>query len=388
MYAADKKHIGSENEIKPVAAGCIIKSTDSYYITVSIACFGAFIVFGSCHASLGASVPMISQVLHESETSVGFAFITRGSGFLVGTIGSGLVYSYLPKSFRKDILLCVFTVFIGVVTACVGYNSNYYRFLMLTVFQGFCFGVVDTFGNCLLPELWGVRVQPWMQALHLFYGVGAIFGPLLIGYMGFQLTYHAIGLISALPLISMVIFRMTQHAPQSKVHYKALITADEESSQASTEIETIEEDELGDEDDDDDEEEAKRVPVTIPLRVLIAIFYFIYGGTESSFGGWISVYAMNSGATSDPSTAAYIATLFWLSLTIGRVAAVFTAIYFSATFMLRFHLTMTIIASLLLLLFGHFSVTSCYLVSALMGLAISAVYPLVMTIVTDYGYTM
>ena len=382
MYAADKKHIGSENEIKPMAAGCIIKSTDRYYIAVSIACFGAFIVFGSCHASLGASVPMISQVLHESEASIGFAFITRGSGFLVGTIGSGLMYSCLPKSFPKDVLICILTVFIGVITACVGYNSNYYRFLMLTVFQGFCFGVVDTFGNCLLPELWGVRVQPWMQALHLFYGVGAIFGPLLIGYMGFQMTYHAIGLISALPLISMVIFRMLMHAPQSQVDYKALTTADEESSQASTEIEVSEEDELGDDD------EATRVPVTIPLRVLIAIFYFIYGGTESSFGGWISVYAMNSGATSDPSTAAYIATLFWLSLTIGRIVAVFTAIYFSATFMLRFHLTMTIIASILLLLIGHLSVTSCYLVSASMGLAVSAVYPLAMTIVTDYGYTM
>jgi len=221
-----------------------------------------------------------------------------------------------------------------------------------------------------------------MQALHLFYGVGAIFGPLLIGYMGFQLTYHAIGLISTLPLISMVIFRMIKlHGPQNKVQYKDLTSGEEELSEVTTDIDSSEDGELGDDD-------AKTLPVTVPLRVLIAIFYFIYGGTESSFGGWISVYAMNSGATSDPSTAAYIATLFWLSLTIGRIAAVFTAIYFSATFMLRFHLTVTVIASILLLLFGHLSVLSCSMVSALMGLAVSAVYPLVMTIVTDYGYTM
>ena len=41
-------------------------------------------------------------------------------------------------------------------------------------------GVLDTGGNVLLLWLWGSQVEPYMQAMHFFFGAGAFIAPLLI----------------------------------------------------------------------------------------------------------------------------------------------------------------------------------------------------------------
>jgi fucose permease len=57
------------------------------------------------------------------------------------------------------------------------------------------------------------------------------------------------------------------------------------------------------------------------LVALAALFFFLYAGVEHSFGDWIPSYAqalqMASGAS-----AAYFASAFWASITVGRLLAV------------------------------------------------------------------
>jgi len=284
----------------------------------------------------------------------------------------------------------------GIATAIIGYNQNYSLLLFLTVLQGVGYGVVDTFGNCLLPELWGIRVQPWMQFLHLCFGIGAIIGPSMIGYFGFKSSYLYIGIMSIIPLFFLLSSRLilpTKNTISDKISGVTMVRIDDD------DITTVDGD--GDHDNnksmDDDcsgggdgspRHTDDNIPVPTKLSILIATFYFIYAGTEASFGGWISVYAINAGVTSDPFAAAYIATIFWLSLTAGRVFGVFTAIYLTATFMLRLHLLLTVVCSILVLMISGVSFISCCIVSASMGLGVSAIYPLAMTVVSDYGYTM
>ena len=393
--------------IKPTPAGCVIKSTDSNNIISSLACFASFIVYGACNASLGAAVPIISKTVHRSESLIGFAFITRGAGFLCSTVLSGIFLSIYDKSIYKEYYVCVSSLLMGIATAIIGYTKNYSLFLLLTVVQGVGYGVVDTVGNCLLPELWGIRVQPWMQFLHLCFGVGAIIGPTLIGYFGFRPSYLYIGVMSITPLMLLLLSRLilpfatnTTITEHSKIASSSVNTDDDTTTLDDDDIDldqnninSNDENHFNDNCKDDHDEGEYHIAVSnsaVPttLRILISTFYFFYAGTEASFGGWISFYALETGMTSDPSSAAYIATIFWLSLTIGRVAGVFTAIYVSATFMLRLHLLLTVIFSVLVLMVSGLSYTSCCIVSALMGLGVSAIYPLAMTVVSDYGYTM
>ena len=388
----------NQQSTKPTAAGCIIKATDSYSIISSLACFASFIVYGACNASLGAAVPIISRTVYRSESYVGFSFITRGIGFLCSTILSGLFLSIYDKSNWKEYYVCIFTLVMGIATVMIGYNKNYLLLLLLTVVQGIGYGVVDTVGNCLLPELWGIRVQPWMQFLHLCFGIGAIIGPSMIGYFGFKPSYLYIGIMSVVPLLFLLFSRIlsANNEISDKTSGRRMVSIDDNDDHDATTVDGDNdydnEKSMGDIDSGGDGNLQHTVDYNIPvptkLSILIATFYFIYAGTEASFGGWISVYAMNAGVTSDPSAAAYIATIFWLTLTIGRIVGVFTAIYLSATFMLRLHLMLTVVFSILVLIISGLSFTSCCIVSASMGLGVSAIYPLAMTVVTDYGYTM
>ena len=36
-------------------------------------------------------------------------------------------------------------------------------------------------GNILILQLWGEDNEPWMQALHFIFGVGALIAPLIVG---------------------------------------------------------------------------------------------------------------------------------------------------------------------------------------------------------------
>ena len=129
--------------------------------------------------------------------------------------------------------------------------------------------------------------------------------------------------------------------------------------------------------------------VTFTLRMLILFFYIIYTGSEAGYAGWIPVYVLQEHITTNDSHAAYVSATFWATMTIGRTLAVLTAMAFSATTMLRFHLSFTVVCATMFMFVEEVGTLNYALaVAALMGLALSAIYPLVMTIVIDYGYTM
>jgi FHS family Na+ dependent glucose MFS transporter 1 len=54
---------------------------------------------------------------------------------------------------------------------------------------------------------------------------------------------------------------------------------------------------------------------------LIALFFFLYVGAESGFGGWIATYAKAMGF-GDAAAAAYLTSAFWGALTVGRLLSI------------------------------------------------------------------
>ncbi|MEJ2349389.1 MAG: hypothetical protein P8Y03_06365, partial [Anaerolineales bacterium] len=63
-----------------------------------------------------------------------------------------------------------------------------------------------------------------------------------------------------------------------------------------------------------------------PLLVfLVAAFFFLYVAAEASFGGWIFTYARSlkfSGGAFSVTTAAYLTSVFWGALTLGRLLSI------------------------------------------------------------------
>jgi fucose permease len=433
----------SKRKVKPVAAGCVVSWADFEIVLISFTCFAAFIIYGASNAALGASVPALARALDKPESRIGFIFIFRGAGFLTGTLGSAALMGYETLPLSKEVITCLASILMGIMTYLMSCTDSYNTVLFLSVFQGLGFGGIDCISNCLFPELWGVRIQPWMQALHLCFGIGAMIGPTLVGSVGYVATYRVLGVLAFLPLVALQGYRFFASAANTA---KLLTGADSNSSatiegqvQNETSFKYVstsitEDDEMGmdntyspftgrgsreeagdrnsesnlngssnslssmgtsDTEGDStkssqsDTPAAAGPPVTLTLRMLILFFYVIYTGSEAGYAGWIPVYVLQEGITNNDSHAAYVAATFWATMTIGRMLAVFTAMAFSATFMLRFHLSFTAICCTMFMFVEKVGTLNYALtVAALMGLALSAIYPLVMTIVIDYGYTM
>jgi hypothetical protein len=140
----------------------------------------------------------------------------------------------------------------------------------------------------------------------------------------------------------------------------------------------------------DSSSSSRSAPTLVPLsiKILITFFYFVYAGSETGYAGWISTFALLENVTADDSKAAYLSAYFWAALTVGRLLAIPSAIVFTATAMLRFQIALSLTSGILVVMFAHTSYMNACLVSSLLGFALSSVYPLVMTIVADYGYSM
>lgn len=359
------------HDLKP--SGCTVSSADIPLILPSIACFMAFIAYGGCVASLGAALPTISSSCGLSESGFGLAFTTRGVGYLIGTLGSAAIAEMPSLKVSKQFGVCIAISLTGLSTGIISAVNNFQALLFLFWLQGVGFGGVDTLANCVLPELWKTRVQPWMQALHACFGIGAVIGPALVGFAGFRNAFIILAFMSAVPLFVMLLYSFYMRILVGSLieieDRKGIAMSDELNSPESTQ-----------------EEPPIFVPVII--RILITFFYFFYVGSETGFGAWISTFVIHQHITDSESQAAFLSSVFWAALTFGRIIAIPLAVFFSTSSLLRCQLVFSVIAAILIVAALSSSFDSAFLISAFFGYALSSIFPLMMTLVSDYGFTM
>ncbi len=280
-------------------------------------------------------------------------------------------------------MTCVALAVTGVATAIISGLNNFVLVLILFFVQGIGFGGIDVMANCVMPELWGLRVQPWMQALHSMFGVGAIIGPALVGSIGYKDTFIIVALCSFVPLAGLVAVFI--YDLKRKLLHEKVMRESERDEAGAPEKRAVAPD-LEEAKGTEPAADVKMVPLT--LKMLITAFYFVYVGMESGYAGWIPTFALDEGVTQSYSQAAYLSSYFWAALTAGRVLAIVIAVWVSATSMLRSQLAIASVCAVLIVLIANTTYANTAGVSGFYGFALSSIFPLAMTIVSDYGYTM
>ena len=294
----------------------------------------------------------------------------------------------------------------GLAMGLIAGIDSYEAVLFLFWVQGCGFGGIDTFANVVLPEIWGDRVQPWMQALHSFFGVGAVLGPALVGGFGFSTAFIILAIISVIPLVAMVIeYFLRVHAAGPMTVAEAAKATEETDLMDGTEVWGDNAPTLwtecncaaGDVERVDVAEvpkvpaaEPPDVPRKVPLlpRCLLVLFFFIYVGAECGYAGWVSSFALMSGVTASQSEAAFVASIFWAALTVGRVVAIPQALFISTTGMIRLQLTLSVLGAILTCTINQQSYPALCIASAVFGYALSSIFPLAMTMAMDYSLCM
>ena len=156
---------------------------------------------------------------------------------------------------------------------------------------GLAGGSIDVGGNTLLVWTKGRQAGPFLNALHLCFGIGALVAPLLVNRaLAWSDGVGGAFAVTAVPTVLAAVVLFTRSSPTP-------VDAEGHDSGGHA-----------------------------PRRLLaaLAMFFFLYVGVEVGFGGWVYTYAQEIHLGGENGPAALTA-VFWGSFTLGRLLSVWVA---------------------------------------------------------------
>lgn len=246
--------------------------------------FGAYVALGLAIAALGPTLPALAENTGTSLGLISLLFTAHSLGYLLSAIFGGRFYDRLPG----HPLLAACLLVIGAMLALVPLIPDLRLLFAVFLIEGLAAGTMDVGGNTLLVWLHRGRVGPFMNALHFFFGLGAVLAPIIIAGLvalsgGITWAYWTLALL-ALPAALWLLSRPSPAPPEAM----------EDESAGS---------------------------VKLVLVALIALLLFLYVGAEFGFGNWVYTYALTLGLGTATS-AATLTSGYWGALTLGRLLAI------------------------------------------------------------------
>lgn len=251
----------------------------------SLAYFAAYTALGLALASLGPTLPDLARLTGASLSTLSTIFVARSAGYLVGAVIGGRLFDRIPG----HLLLAGMLGTMAICLALVPISHSVLLLAAILFVLGWGEGGLDVGGNTLLVWLYPTGLAPWMNALHFFFGVGALFSPLIVtfaidAYGSFAGAYW---LLAAL-IVPIGLFVAIQPSPPIAHHAKNRHT---------------------------------------PLRehrtdlLIIGGLLFAAVGAEIGFGNWIYTYTIQQNLA-DTASAAVLTSTYWSTFTVGRLAGI------------------------------------------------------------------
>ncbi|HKP85111.1 MAG TPA: MFS transporter [Blastocatellia bacterium] len=303
--------------------------------------FVAFVALGMAMASLGPTLPGLAEQTRASLGEISFLFTVRSFGFLLGSLFSGRFYDRMPG--HK--VMAVTIIAMSATLALMPVVTTLAVLLAVMLALGMAEGALGVGGNALLVWVHQSRVAPFMNALHFFYGFGGFISPLIIARtLSIKNTTAAPYFTLALLVLPAAALLLRLPSPQNQ--------------QAS-------------------EEHPGAGKVNYKLVGLIALLLCLYIGAEVSYGSWIYSYVMRMGL-GDAELAAYLTSVFWGSLTVGRLIGVPIAARFRPRVILLADLIGCFISIGIAIVWST-SLAAITVATVCVGLSMASIYPTALT---------
>ncbi|MGD8403047.1 MAG: MFS transporter [Anaerolineales bacterium] len=293
--------------------------------------FSAFFILGTTIASLGPTLPYLASNTGASVANLGLLFTLRSGGYLVGSIIGGRLYDHLPGHRLLGIAILIG----GVSLALIPQISSFAVIIAIMLLIGLAEATLDVGSNTQLVWVHGARSGPYLNGMFLFAGIGGTLSPLLLSSIGGTWGYRLLALAS-LPVTLWAFFTPS---PPRQAH--------EKDRPAST--------------------------LSPFLFALFCLLTFIFIGGEVGFSGWIYSYAYELGLGTEQ-TAGLLTSFYWLGISLGRIAAIFTSSRFKPGRIVLANLTGLVI-SLGLILLNPASQTFLWIGSLGFGFFLAPVFP-------------
>jgi FHS family Na+ dependent glucose MFS transporter 1 len=320
------------------------KRTGTYALLVG-SYFLSYVLLGMTSATLGPALPHLARNVGTSLRGISSLFLAHRLGYMLGSFAGGRMYDRVAGN------RLMAGVFLGVAAflALIPTVAVLWLLVVVLFLLGTAEGGVDVGGNVLLVWTRPPRLGSLMNALHLFFGLGALLSPIILAQVigrtgGIRLGYWLIAALVA-PAAAILF-------PQASP--KAAVPAPAETAPAGR--------------------------VLLPL--LIVVFFLLHVAVESSYGAWIYTYALTRKLANEV-TAGYLTSAFWGAFTFGRLATIFLALKVSA----RIQLTGSLLGaclSLLLLLSAPGSAGVLWLATVACGMSLAGLFPGTITLASEH----
>lgn len=317
------------------------KTHPSQLLRRALVYYAAYVVLGLSLAVLGPTLISLADQTGSTLGQIGIIFSANSLGVIAGSLLGGWIYDRRKghPAFAIALLLMALLLFgIPLVAS---------RWLLVAVMLalGMAAGVVDVGGNTLIVWLFGKAVGPYMNALHLFFGIGALLAPILadrviVATDEIRWVYWVLALL-ALPILVWALRTPSPPRPPEP---------DRKNGSGTRAL--------------------QRYSVLI---VMISLFFFLHTGTELGYGGWIFSYAVAMQIGPD-SIARLLNSAYWGGFTFGRVISIPLALKLRPQTMLLLDLTGAIVSVGVIVLLPDWP-PAIWVGTIGLGLSIASMFP-------------
>jgi fucose permease len=313
--------------------------------TLAIACL-AFLGLGLSTAVFGPLLPQLATQSGTQLATVGAIFFAIFAGSLLSQIAAGPFSDRLGP--QRVVLAGIFLLAVG--TVGITLSKGLAALMAGAFFAGFGQGAIDVGSNLLVVAAYRGENVAQLNFLHLFFGLGAVAGPLLVSLAlgtwqnGLPALWLAVVLLLAIsPFVARVqVASLAHDTPQAA-------------------------------------RRANRIYYS-PVLWAFALLIMFYVGLEMGMGGWTTTY-LGQIAGMPVQTAAVVTSGFWLALTAGRLLVAMAGSGWQAAIVLGVDLTGAVLAAAFLVL-GVDSPLVSILAIVAVGLSYGSIYPTVVSYVT------
>ena len=304
-----------------------------------------YISYAGLGLSIGVFGPSLLRLANNTGTTiaqVSTMFFFHSLGYMFGSVIGGRGYD----RFAGHPIMSVMLVCMAITLAVTPLISVLWLLILVMLLLGVAQGALDVGGNALLLWTYGSKVGPYMNGLHLFFGIGAFIAPVLVAQSirtldNLNLAFWGIAALMLVPAVGLLFMRSPSQAAE---------TNDPVNSGGRS---------------------------NVLLLIMVAAFLMFYIGMEHAITGWISTYATTSNLLNEIS-AAYTTSLFWGAFTLGRVLSIPIAMKLRPSQVLTIDL-LGCFAGVLVLLLWPGSVTALQISLAVTGFFAAALFPTIIT---------
>lgn len=323
----------------------------------TLAYFLANGVLGMSVASIGPTLPGLAWQTATTLGAVSILTTARAAPHIFGSTTAGRIYDRAPG---HPVLAGALLV-IALSMVATSFAPSLLLVIGIFIVWGFAEGFIDVGANTLLVWTHQRNTSTYINGLHLSFGLGAFFIPIIISQVillsdaptspflqpllslgiptapgDVSWPYRVMGLI----LIPVALFFLTLRSPGAP-------KADEDDARPTG-------------------------PVDWTLVILFATFLMLYVGAEAGYASWIFSYALRLDLMTEPQAASLVSA-FWGMITLGRLVAVGASLRMKPRHVLLIALGGTMASLVLMLTFK--SALALWIGTLAIGLSMAPTFP-------------